>query len=259
MPISIQNVATTSTFDFWRTRTNEIADALSVKVLTVDSNNATGNLHVNGTVSAVTLFANAISGGNTGAAATLTVTSNVNINTNASGTLSITSNSFIFPNTSILVVNTAVVATALRGGNSTVSANLLITSDVYIGNSTTNVAITANNISLNGTNVLFTSALINVATIGTSAQLVDSFAFASFRGAEYTLVIRDTNANNVQMTKALVCTDNGDGYISEFGTNISNTDLGIMTANANATVVRVYFTPSVANTLIKGQRMVVVV
>ena len=257
MPISIANTNLTNTFDYWRTRTNEIADALSTKVLTVDSNNASGNIHINGTVSAVTLFANSISGGNTGASAALAVTSNVVIT--GTGNAVLTSNSLIFPNSSIIVVNTAVVSTSLRGGNSSVSANLSISSDVLIGNSSSNVYITANSISVNGTSILTTSALINVATTGTSAQLIDSFVFASFRGSEYTIVIRDTNANNVQMTKALVCTDNGDGYITEFGTNISNTDLGIMSANANATHVRVYFTPTVANTLIKGQRLIVVV
>lgn len=157
------------------------------------------------------------------------------------------------------------VATNLRGGNVSVSTVLTITSNVVVasgntvsvGNSTVNVAISQTAIAISGVELLPVLYAVNVATSGTSAQLADSFTFASFRGAEYVLVIKDTGANSVQMSKSLVVCDGGDSYLNEYGVISSNAELGVFSANANATHVRLYFTPTVAATQIKGQRQIV--
>jgi hypothetical protein len=49
MTVLVQNTLTTSTFDYWRNRTNELATAMSVSAVTVNSNTATGNAAITGT------------------------------------------------------------------------------------------------------------------------------------------------------------------------------------------------------------------
>ena len=56
MTITVANTANTNTFDYWRNRTNELADAMTNKTVTVDSNTATGNAAITGTFSANVLF-----------------------------------------------------------------------------------------------------------------------------------------------------------------------------------------------------------
>jgi hypothetical protein len=48
MTITVQNTAVTSTFDFWRNRTNELAYAMSTAAVTTNSNTATGNAAITG-------------------------------------------------------------------------------------------------------------------------------------------------------------------------------------------------------------------
>jgi len=77
MTISVANVTTsTDTFGQWVSKTNIIADALTNKVVTADSNTTTGNAAVSGTFSANAYFGNYLSGGNTSSAANLNITSN---------------------------------------------------------------------------------------------------------------------------------------------------------------------------------------
>ena len=56
MTIIVANTANTSTFDYWRNRTNELADAMTNKTVTVDSNTATGNAAITGTFTSNVLF-----------------------------------------------------------------------------------------------------------------------------------------------------------------------------------------------------------
>lgn len=49
MPVTIQQVNSTNTFEFWRLRTNEIIEALGNSVVTVDTV-STGNITVNGSL-----------------------------------------------------------------------------------------------------------------------------------------------------------------------------------------------------------------
>lgn len=59
MTVAVANVANTNTFDFWRNRTNELANAMSTVAVTVNSNTATGNAAISGR-----FIANTISVGN---------------------------------------------------------------------------------------------------------------------------------------------------------------------------------------------------
>lgn len=52
MTVEIGNTTLTNTFDYWRNRTNEMADAMSTKVVTVNSNTAVGNAAITGTFTA---------------------------------------------------------------------------------------------------------------------------------------------------------------------------------------------------------------
>jgi len=87
MTILVANVVTgTDTFSQWVTKTNILATAMSVSVVTTDSNTATGNAAITGSFSANTLYGNYLYGGNTSAAANLTVSTNTFFNANASFT-----------------------------------------------------------------------------------------------------------------------------------------------------------------------------
>ena len=59
--ITVQNTVPSSTFDFWRNRTNEMANYMTTCVITTDANtstsNATGNAAITGTFAANSFFA----------------------------------------------------------------------------------------------------------------------------------------------------------------------------------------------------------
>lgn len=75
MTVTVANTANTNTFDFWRNRTNDLAHAMSTKVVTVDSNTATGNASVNGTITATSF----VISNSTGTFALSPVTSNTEV------------------------------------------------------------------------------------------------------------------------------------------------------------------------------------
>lgn len=62
MTIAIANVQLSNTFGHWIQRTNELADAMSTKVLTVDSNTTVGNVSLQGTFSANVISAQTLTG-----------------------------------------------------------------------------------------------------------------------------------------------------------------------------------------------------
>lgn len=80
MTISVANTANTNTVKYWRNRTNEIADALSNRVLTTDSNTTNGNCLVNGSIQVTKLVTNTVGGG------TISLAGNLSFSTNASFT-----------------------------------------------------------------------------------------------------------------------------------------------------------------------------
>jgi hypothetical protein len=157
MTVSVNAIANTNTFDFWRNRTNELANAMSTVAVTVNSNTATGNAAITGTFTA-----------------------------------------------GILQSNTG-----------TFSAN-------------------------------------GLTTTGNSAQLLDSYAISTIRGAEYFISVKDNNANAYQATKVLTVHNVVNAFSTEYATILSNTSLGVFDANvaSNATHVTLYITPTSSNTTV---------
>lgn len=75
MTVTVANVANTNTFDYWRVRTNELADAMTNKVVTVETVATTGNAAITGTFTANVLAGNTVFLSNTTSNVTITVPS----------------------------------------------------------------------------------------------------------------------------------------------------------------------------------------
>lgn len=154
------------------------------------------------------------------------------------------------------------VANTLSGGTVETPGILTISSNVAVSGDTLEVGdiiVNSSDISINGVSITQIAGLIKFTntTIGTTDQEISSFDKLAFRGAEYIVTVKDTNANGHQISKALVLHDSGNAYCTEFGIMYSNTILGQLSANANATFVRVYLTPTVANTTVSGSIILV--
>jgi len=76
MTVAVANTANTNTVQYWRTRTNELAGAMSTVVVTVNSNSAVGNASIIGSIEVNTARVQTISGGNNTSTANLAVSSN---------------------------------------------------------------------------------------------------------------------------------------------------------------------------------------
>jgi len=189
MAITVANTANTNTFDYWRNRTNELADAMTNKTVTVDSNTATGNAVVNGHFVSGTLVANvALRGGNTSTFNTLTISSNVVVSTgntitvgNSSVNTQITSGNLFLNGSTLVIGNTNSNVTSnsstLTIGNSSIFTSINSTSvnfssdttEIKLGNSTVNVTI--NSTSLDSSNpFIFDANSAVTVSIGTTAQ-----------------------------------------------------------------------------------------
>ncbi len=296
MTVFVQNTALTNTYDFWRNRTNELADAMSTKTITVNSNTTTGNAVVNGTFQANNLhIVNTLRGGNNSTSATLVITSNLTVNgtvltignstvngvanstqisfdiskvntttVSVGSNVVINSSSYFVGNSTVnTVINSSSISTnstisfVVNTSNITVGSNVSVnTSAIFLGNSTVNTVITSNGLTVNSISVVFPVS-INVQTTGTGSQVIDSFLKSSFRGAEYIFTLTDNSANGYQISKALVVHDVGDSYITEYGTVYSNTLLGIFSASVNATHSIVSVTPSISNMQVKGTKSLI--
>tara|TARA_A100001015_G_scaffold287319_1_gene356969 strand:- start:3464 stop:4189 length:726 start_codon:yes stop_codon:yes gene_type:complete len=239
MTVTVANTANTNTFDYWRNRTNELADAMTNKTVTVDSNTATGNAAITGTFSANVLFL-----GNT----TVNSTSN--------------STSITFGNT---VQNTVVNTSSITFGN-TVQNTVVNTSSIFISNSTSNLTISipttsqyANGKFFLNANGSFTlvEALIkgNIETSGTTNTEINNYLTNTFASAEYLLAVKDNNANNYQSSKILITHDVDNAYLSEYAIIVSNNYVGSFFANSNTSHVRLYFNPTSTNTTINFTRV----
>jgi len=239
MTVTVANTANTNTFDYWRNRTNELADAMTNKTVTVESNTATGNAAITGTFSANVLFL-----GNT----TVNSTSN--------------STSIVFGNT---VQNTVVNTSSITFGN-TVQNTVVNTSSIFISNSTSNLTISipttsqyANGkffLNANGSFVLVQDTIRgNIETSGTTNTEINNYLTNTFASAEYLLAVKDNNANNYQSSKILITHDVDNAYLSEYAIIVSNNYVGSFFANSNTSHVRLYFNPTSTNTTINFTRV----
>lgn len=214
MTITVSNTEISHTGEYWRNRTNELAHALSTKVLTTDSNTTIGNVAVDGTF----LIGNS------------TVNSSVN--------------------STVIDISSGIFSASVDIGNSLT----INTSMIFIGNSTSNIELTQTGLTINGSELIYSLAL-SAQTVGTSAQMIDAISKTAYRGAEYVATIKDNAANAVQISKILALHDGGTtGYVTEYGIVYSNTNLGAFSANANSTHLKIYFTPTVANSQLNSVR-----
>ena len=255
MTITVANTANTNTFDYWRNRTNELADAMTNKTVTVESNTATGNAAITGTFSANVLFL-----GNTTVNSTSNSTSIVFGNT-VQNTV-VNTSSITFGNT---VQNTVVNTSSITFGN-TVQNTFVNTSSIFISNSTSNLTISiptssqyANGKFFLNANGSFTlvEALIkgNIETSGTTNTEINNYLTNTFASAEYLLAVKDNNANNYQSSKILITHDVDNAYLSEYAIIVSNNYVGSFFANSNTSHVRLYFNPTSTNTTINFTRV----
>lgn len=170
MTVAIANVNTNNTFDYWRTTTNQIANAMSNIVVTTNANVATGNAIINGYFTANGIIANTITiNGGSGVVnvATGNVTSNVLVSnvgtftTLTTATLNVTATS-TFANLSVNnftavsaanITNLTVTSNTVTGNISANSANLTSASiPTLTANLTALItALTANTITVNNT------------------------------------------------------------------------------------------------------------
>lgn len=148
MTVTVANTANTNTFDYWRNRTNELADAMTNKTVTVDSNTATGNAVVNGHFVSATLVANvALRGGNTSTFNTLIISSNVEVSTG-----------------NTITVGNSTVNTQITSGNLFLNGSTLV-----IGNTDSNVTSNSSTLTI-GNSSIFTS--INSTSFDSSSPFI---------------------------------------------------------------------------------------
>jgi hypothetical protein len=137
--------------------------------------------------------------------------------------------------------------TSLSGGNTTVSANLTITSNAIF-----NAGMQSSNTTFYG---------FSNTTSGTGSQVLDYWALASYRSCEYTMTIKCTSGSNgFQMSKVLMLQagDTAVSYFTEYGQVLSNTTMGVLgsyAATANATHAILSITPTVTAALIQGSKI----
>ncbi len=253
MTKTITAVNTNLAFSTLYTAVNTVIQVLANEIVTANSaagGGATtvGNGFVVGIFGANTIVAPLLVGGNVISTNVVYMGANLNVNTNVllSG---------------IITVNSTYV---------NVGANVSINSStVWLGNSTQNVTsnsvsyslITAtSNATINASGYYYNAFplqvgfQINTTTTGTSAQAVDNWLIATYRSAEYILSVTDNAANNYEVTKVNVIQSGGAAFHTEFGTVLSNSSMGVFGVTTNSTAVILQWTPTSANTTVKGIR-----
>lgn len=173
MTILVANTANTNTFEYWVTRTNELADAMSTKVVTALSNTTVGNVTVDGIFAAQTFVANtALRGGNTTTSGVLTISSNLTISTGNTITVGNSTVNVVANSSTIVVGNSYISTTLIYAGNSTVNAQInstavvigsasvnttvaSIPTSVIVGNSTVNAVVNSTSLSISNSTVVY--------------------------------------------------------------------------------------------------------
>lgn len=219
MTVIVANTANTNTFDYWRNRTNELADAMTNKAVTVESNTATGNAAITGTFTA-----NIFSSNTTVIDTSFYVgNSTVNVSTNS---------------TSLSISNNIVTLTIFSPTSSQFSNG-----QYYL--------------SSNGSWILQKSQQVSTSTSGTSAQQLDTYSTSTYAAVEYIVSVADSSSNNYYAAKVLTTHNNVDAYLSEYGVIETNTSVGFFTANIDSSNVRLFFTPTVSSSTVKITRITV--
>lgn len=169
--------------------------------------------------------------------------------------------------TNYVVTTDSNTATGNASITGTFSANA-----ISVGNSTVNVEFTSASASeissgeyylnANGSWGAPTGPISNGSfeTSGTSLQKVDEFNASEIRAAEYSIHIKNNNANGYQLSKILVLHSgnsaaSGEAYSTEYGVVTSNNLLGVFSANIVGANVVLNVTPSASNTNVTFTRI----
>jgi hypothetical protein len=149
-------------------------------------------------------------------------------------------------------INAVVNSTSFKLSNSTVGLTLALPTAAQVTNGQYHYVSSGS-----GSWVLPAMTTGTFTTTGTAAQNIDSWAMASYYGAEYAIHVFDNNANNKMFTKIHLSHDTTDGYITEFGIIATNaTSLGAFATTSNATNVTLNFTPTSSNTTVRWARTI---
>lgn len=243
MTITVANTSNTSTFQYWLSRTNELADAMTNRAVTTNSNTAVGNAAITGTFTANIIITNTFNVNTSILIGNATVNSSIN-------------------SSSIAIGSSVLNSSALLIGNSTINST-----SVSLSNSTSNISITIPTSSQISNGVFYLNAngswsaaggLLSqaVSTTGTSIQNIDSFSTSTYRTAEYLISVKDNVANNYYSSKLIVMHDGGNAYITEYGVVTSNTSVGIFSASIISSNVCLQFTPISSNTTVKFAKVI---
>jgi hypothetical protein len=267
MTVTVANTANTNTFDYWRTRTNELAYAMTTQAVTVNSNIATGNAGISGTFTSGNSTANstvsptAVTVSNTISSTSIDLT-NIKVG-NSSGNVTVNASS-------VQINNTLITNTSLKIGSSTANA-IINSSSVVISNSTSNISFTVptsaqwtgGNYYLNANGSWATIATVynpasngTITTSSTSTVNIDSFSTSTYLGAEY--LVQANTSSAYHLTKLLVVHDGSTAYVTEYGSIIPSSSVGTFSATIASGNVAVQFTPaSVSSTTLRYARVIV--
>jgi len=190
---------------------------------------------------------------NLSVACTATInTINVTVGANVGANVRLSNTGWHVGNSTVNAISNSIQLSVTTAVTNTAVANSLLS----IGNSTVNTIANSTYLVVNATAYHST---IQVTTTGTSAQALDTYSITAFRAADYIASIKNNSANGYQMTKFGILNFDGDVQITEYATLNSNGGLGTFSANANSTMVRVWYTPTPANTTVKANRLLIVV
>lgn len=240
MTVTVANTANTDYVYVGRTRQNEIAHALTTKVVTVDSNAATGNAHVNGAIQAGALHVNVISGGVVGTPNTLTVNTTVTF-TGTRTNLGAGANVMVTTGNSthrVLTVNAS-------NSFSLVGTKITIAGDV----SDANVTSPANNQVLVFSNAESTwkNQDATVLTVGNAANAVYAANADKLDGLDATAFASNTHTHAYADLTSKPTTAQGFG--------LSEINLGNSTVNSVSTNTSVTVSNTVANASVVANRI----
>lgn len=185
----------------------------------------------------------------------------ITANNNPNGATT-TGNSFL---TGIFGANTVTVETGLRGGTISTAANLAISSNVVVSGSQrlsvgANVVVNSTSFSVSNITLLPVMMKVNATTETTTTnQKIDEFPYATYSGADYSLVIKDTTtaSNAYQISRLAVIHNSISVYSTEYGVMHTNTSIGTFSTGIASGNVVLYFSPLVGNTTITGIRTVI--
>lgn len=226
MTITVANTQTTSTFDYWRVRTNELAYAMSHNAVTVGGAAAIGDAEITGTLTAGTIV---------------------------TGTLSIDTSISTGSPTIRSVVNSTAIGLVNNSANVylTIPTPAQISNGQYFLNANSQWAIVPTSTPISNN---------QLTTTGTVYQLLDAYRIDAYNGAEYLISTTDNTANGYSITRLMTYHDTGVGYSTEYSTMFSNATSGLIStfvANVDGYFARLWVKPTRTSTTVKYVRVIV--